>query len=73
MRRCVRSDFPIMALEEEIGQPEMITGRTKDLKHFLEWTEMAKRKQSLSHVILARKRRGKTCAGWFCSGALCRD
>ncbi len=53
-------DLPEEALEEEIGIPELFTGRHEDLAYFLNWASEAKRKLSQSHVILARKRRGKT-------------
>ena len=53
-------DIPEEALEEEIGIPELFTGRHEDLAYFLNWAVEAKRKLSQSHVILARKRRGKT-------------
>jgi hypothetical protein len=53
-------DLPIQALNEEIGMPELFTGRTADLAFFMDWVAGAKRQLSQSHVILARKRRGKT-------------
>ncbi len=53
-------DLPEQALREEIGMPELFTGRHEDLTYFLNWAAEAKRMLSQSHVILARKRRGKT-------------
>ncbi len=49
-----------MALAEEIGNPDLFTGRQKDLDYFLKWTDLVAARLSQSHVILARKRRGKT-------------
>ncbi len=49
-----------IALEEEIGNPNLFVGRQKDLAFFLDWVEKVKIKLGKSQVILARKRRGKT-------------
>ncbi len=56
----MNTDLPIQALKEEIGKPELFTGRKKDLDYFLDWIEMVKEELGRSRVILARKRRGKT-------------
>ena len=53
-------DLPIQALKEEIGKPELFTGRKKDLGFFLDWVDLVNDELGHSHVILARKRRGKT-------------
>ncbi len=53
-------DLPIQALKEEIGMPELFTGRREDLAFFLDWVALVRRELGQSHVILARKRRGKT-------------
>jgi len=56
----MQSDGLIIALEEEIGNPELFTGRKAELTELLEWADLVKRKLGGSRVILARKRRGKT-------------
>ena len=53
-------NLPILALEEEIGKPELFIGREHELTFFLDWAFRAKERLSQSFVILARKRRGKT-------------
>ncbi len=53
-------DLPTQALKEEIGMPELFTGRTEDLAFFLDWVDRVRRELGQSHLILARKRRGKT-------------
>jgi len=50
----------IIALEEEIGDPRLYTGREAEMAFFLDWVEGVKGKLSDSRVLLARKRRGKT-------------
>ena len=47
-------------LEEKIGNPDLFTGRKKDLAYFLRWTERTKRKISKSTAILSRRKTGKT-------------
>ena len=54
------TNLPIQALKEEIGTPELFTGRAQDLAFFMEWVGKVKRELGQSQVILARKRRGKT-------------
>ncbi|MCP4105880.1 MAG: hypothetical protein GY749_10145, partial [Desulfobacteraceae bacterium] len=46
--------------EERIGNPELFTGRKKELAYFLNWTERIKRKISMSSAILSRRKTGKT-------------
>ena len=48
------------ALGEEIGNPELFTGRREELAYLLDWTAMVKNSLGDSQVILARRRRGKT-------------
>ncbi|MDM8548852.1 hypothetical protein QUF72_02190 [Desulfobacterales bacterium HSG2] len=47
-------------LEEKIGNPDLFTGRKKELGYFLKWTEQTKRKISQSTAILSRRKTGKT-------------
>ncbi|MCP4407493.1 MAG: hypothetical protein GY807_06985, partial [Gammaproteobacteria bacterium] len=49
-----------IAFREEIGDPNLFTGRQKDLGFFLDWVDLVRREIGQSQVILARKRRGKT-------------
>ena len=53
-------ELPIQALREEIGLPQLFTGRAQDLTFFIEWVALVRRELGQSQVILARKRRGKT-------------
>ncbi len=46
--------------EEKIGNPELFTGRKKELAYFLNWTDRIKRKISMSSAILSRRKTGKT-------------
>ncbi|HLP57868.1 MAG TPA: hypothetical protein VK186_03525 [Candidatus Deferrimicrobium sp.] len=48
------------ALEERIGNPELFTGRQKELDYFLKWINDIKDKKSHSTAILARRKMGKT-------------
>ena len=48
------------ALREEIGDPNLFTGRQKELTYFLDWVDLVKREIGQSQVMLARKRGGKT-------------
>ena len=50
----------IFALEEDLGSPALFTGRRAELEYFLSWVELTKKELSMSHAIMARKRRGKT-------------
>ncbi|MCU0286667.1 MAG: hypothetical protein MUF15_09730 [Acidobacteria bacterium] len=47
-------------LEERIGNPELFTGRQKELGYFLKWINDIKEKKSHSTAILARRKMGKT-------------
>ncbi|MCP4104841.1 MAG: hypothetical protein GY749_04785, partial [Desulfobacteraceae bacterium] len=47
-------------LEERIGNPELFTGRKKELAYFLNWTDRIKRKISQSTAVLSRRKTGKT-------------
>ncbi len=47
-------------LEERIGDPDLFTGRKKELAKFLNWTDRTKRKVSQSTAILSRRKTGKT-------------
>ncbi len=48
------------ALEERIGEPDLFTGRKKELDYFLKWINDIKRRKSKSTAILARRKTGKT-------------
>jgi len=48
------------ALEERIGNPELFTGRQKELAFFLKWITDIKERKSHSTAILARRKMGKT-------------
>ena len=50
----------IIAIREEIGNPQLFTGRVKEMTLLVEWVERVKRELGDSRVLLARKRRGKT-------------
>lgn len=47
-------------LEEKIGNPELFTGRKKDLTMLLEWADKIKRRLGPSRAILSRRKTGKT-------------
>ncbi|MCP4107254.1 MAG: hypothetical protein GY749_17215 [Desulfobacteraceae bacterium] len=47
-------------LEERMGNPELFTGRKKELSYFLNWTDRIKRKLSQSTAVLSRRKTGKT-------------
>ncbi len=47
-------------LEERIGNPDLFTGRKKELSYFLRWTDRTKEKISQSTAILSRRKTGKT-------------
>ncbi|MCP4107081.1 MAG: hypothetical protein GY749_16335 [Desulfobacteraceae bacterium] len=46
--------------EEKIGNPDLFTGRKKELAYFLNWTDKIKQKLSMSTAILSRRKTGKT-------------
>ncbi|MCP4109985.1 MAG: hypothetical protein GY749_31430 [Desulfobacteraceae bacterium] len=47
-------------LKEKIGNPELFTGRKRELTYFLNWTQGIKKEISLSTAILSRRKTGKT-------------
>ncbi|MCP4107403.1 MAG: hypothetical protein GY749_17970, partial [Desulfobacteraceae bacterium] len=47
-------------LKERIGNPELFTGRKKELAYFLNWTDRIKKEISLSTAVLSRRKTGKT-------------
>lgn len=47
-------------LSEKIGNPELFTGRRKELSLFLKWIDGIKRQTSKSTAILSRRKTGKT-------------
>jgi len=47
-------------LEEKIGDPDLFTGRKKELAFLLNWVEGIKGKLSQSRSLLARRKTGKT-------------
>lgn len=47
-------------LKEKIGNPELFTGRKKELAKYLKWTENIKREISQSRALLSRRKTGKT-------------
>jgi AAA+ ATPase superfamily predicted ATPase len=53
-------DELIIALDEEIGNPQNFIGRKNELAYFLNWCENVKERQSQSTAILARRKKGKT-------------
>ncbi len=48
------------ALEERIGNPDLFSGRKKELADFLKWISDIKEKKSQSSALLARRKMGKT-------------
>ena len=47
-------------LKEKIGNPELFTGRKKELAYFLNWIDRTERELSKSTAILSRRKTGKT-------------
>ncbi len=47
-------------LKEKIGNPDLFTGRKKELSFFLKWIDGIKREISPSMAILSRRKTGKT-------------
>ncbi|MBF0449362.1 MAG: restriction endonuclease [Candidatus Magnetomorum sp.] len=47
-------------LPESIGNPDLFTGREEELEHLHEWLDGIPRRISMSTVILARRKSGKT-------------
>ena len=50
----------IYPLEERIGDPRLMVGRTKEFTEYERWISRMPRKSSKSRVIMARKKSGKT-------------
>jgi hypothetical protein len=50
----------IIALKEEIGNPDLFVGRKQELDFFLDWAFKTKKELSQSTAILARRKKGKT-------------
>jgi hypothetical protein len=48
------------AHEERIGNPDLFTGRKKELAYFLKWIDDIKERKSNSTAILSRRKVGKT-------------
>jgi hypothetical protein len=48
------------ALEERIGNPDLFTGRKKEMAFFLKWIDDIKEKKSKSTAMLARRKMGKS-------------
>jgi hypothetical protein len=48
------------AHEERIGNPDLFTGRIKELAYFLKWINDIKERKSHSTAILSRRKMGKT-------------
>jgi hypothetical protein len=46
--------------EERIGNPDLFTGRKKELSYFLKWIDDIKGRKSQSTAVLARRKMGKT-------------
>ncbi len=49
-----------MYLQEKIGNPDLFTGRSKELTYFSKWIEGIKKSISKSTAILSRRKTGKT-------------
>ncbi|MCP4113444.1 MAG: hypothetical protein GY749_49270 [Desulfobacteraceae bacterium] len=49
-----------ICLKEKIGNPELFTGRKKELAIYLKWTEDIKKEISSSTALLSRRKTGKT-------------
>lgn len=47
-------------LKEKIGNPDLFTGRKKELEFFLKWIDRIKKEISPSMAILSRRKTGKT-------------
>jgi hypothetical protein len=47
-------------LKEKIGNPELFTGRRKELAFFSKWIDNIKKEISKSTAILSRRKTGKT-------------
>ena len=49
-----------IALAEEIGNPDLFTGRARELAFYLDWAEHTKNLLSKSQALLSRRKKGKT-------------
>ncbi|MCP4401877.1 MAG: hypothetical protein GY801_31830, partial [bacterium] len=49
-----------ISLKEKIGNPELFTGRKRELDFYLKWTTHITRESSQSSAILSRRKTGKT-------------
>ncbi len=47
-------------LKERIGNPDMFTGRKRELDYFLNWIDRTRHEISQSTAILSRRKTGKT-------------
>ncbi len=47
-------------LKEKIGNPELFTGRKRELTLYLQWIERIRQESSQSSAILSRRKTGKT-------------
>ncbi len=47
-------------LKEKIGNPDLFTGRKKELAFFLKWIEGIQKEISMSTALLSRRKTGKT-------------
>jgi len=47
-------------LKEKIGNPELFTGRRKELRYFLNWADRIRQESSQSTALLSRRKTGKT-------------
>ena len=47
-------------LKEKIGNPDLFSGRQKELSFFLKWIDGIKREISPSTALLSRRKTGKT-------------
>ncbi|MGE0086601.1 MAG: hypothetical protein AB7S75_19515 [Desulfococcaceae bacterium] len=47
-------------MEEKIGNPDLFSGRKKELRELLEWVKKIKGKLSPSRALMARRKTGKT-------------
>ena len=50
----------IIALPEEIGNPDLFTGRREEMAFYLDWAENSKKLLSKSCALLSRRKMGKT-------------
>ena len=49
-----------ISLEEKIGNPDLFTGRKRELDFYLKWIQHIERRSSQSSAILSRRKTGKT-------------